>query len=245
MKPFLLCSVLTLGVMTHASVALAQAPDAAKILEQADRYRGGWPSLVVKTRIDNFDGDTLTESADFEVAIKDANSLVRFLSPRNKGQTLLMRGDDMWIYLPAVSRGVRITPIQRLLGNASNGDLARLRYSIDYTPALSGEETVNGVVCVVLELRARRKGATYQRIRYAVRKTDSLPIKADFFLTSGRQAKTAFFEAPKTFAGRQAISRIVIYDELKSRSKTIMVFDHFAPQPLDDKTFHPSRTERD
>ena len=245
MKPFLFFSVLTLGVMTHASAALAQAPDAAKILEQADHYRGGWPSLMVKTRIDNYDGDTLTESADFEVTIKDANSLVRFLSPKNKGQTLLMRGDDMWIYLPSVSRGVRITPIQRLLGNASNGDLARLRYSIDYAPTLSGEDTVNGVVCVVLELQAKRKGATYQRIRYAVRKTDSLPIKADFFLTSGRQVKTAFFEAPKAFAGRETISRIVIYDELKSRSKTIMTFDDFAPQPIDDKIFNPSRTGSD
>jgi hypothetical protein len=41
--------------------------------------------------------------------------------------------------------------------------------------------------------------------------------------------KTAFFEAPKVFAGRETNSRIVIHDELKSRSKTIMVFDDFVP----------------
>ena len=226
-----------------AALIHAQPPDAATILDRADRFRGNWPSVMVKTRIDNYDGETLAESADFDIAVKGDNTLVTFLSPKYKGQTLLSRGDDMWIYLPSVARGVRITPIQRLLGNASNGDLARLRYALDYTPAITGEETVNGTTSVVLDLQAKRKGATYQRIRYAVRKGDSLPIKADFFLTSGRQVKTAFFEELKRFAGQEVVSRIVIYDELRARTKTIMHFLDFVPRPIDDKTFNPSRNQ--
>jgi outer membrane lipoprotein-sorting protein len=221
----------------------SQTPDAATILKQADEFRGGWPSMRVHTRIDNFDSDKLLETADFDVAIKGENSLVTFLSPKTKGQSLLMRGDDMWIYLPSVSRGVRITPIQRLLGNASNGDLARLRYAIDYTPSIAGEETVNDVPCIILDLQAARKSATYQRIKYAVRKSDSMPIKADFFLGSGRHIKTAFFDEPKTFDGRPTITRITIYDDLKTTSKTIMLFADFTPQRIDDKVFNPSRAE--
>jgi putative ABC transport system permease protein len=225
--------------------AQAPAPDskAMTILKQADEFRGAWGSLRVKTRIDNYEHDKLSESADFDVAIKGENSLVTFLSPRTKGQSLLMRGDDMWIYLPSVSRGVRITPIQRLLGNASNGDLARLRYAIDYAPTLAGEEDVKGVPCVILDLQATRKAATYQRIRYAVRKSDSMPLKADFFLASGRHIKTAFFEEPKVFDGRPTITRILIFDDLKSSSKTVMLFDDFQPQRIDDKIFNPSRSE--
>jgi putative ABC transport system permease protein len=228
-----------------SAVADAKAPDAKAmtILKQADEFRGAWGSLRVKTRIDNYENDKLSESADFDVAIKGENSLVTFLSPRTKGQSLLMRGDDMWIYLPSVSRGVRITPIQRLLGNASNGDLARLRYAIDYAPTVAGEEDVNGVPCVILDLQASRKAATYQRIRYAVRKTDSMPVKADFFLASGRHIKTAFFDEPKVFDGRPTITRILIYDDLKSSSKTVMLFDDFQPQRIDDKIFNPSRSE--
>jgi putative ABC transport system permease protein len=217
--------------------------EAQAILKQADEFRGSWPSLRVRTRIDNYDNDKLSETADFDVAIKGENSLVTFLSPRTKGQSLLMRGDDMWIYLPSVSRGVRITPIQRLLGNASNGDLARLRYGIDYAPSLAGEEAVNGVPCIILDLQATRKAATYQRIRYAVRKSDSMPLKADFFLGSGRHIKTAFFEEPKLFDGKLTITRILIYDDLKTSSKTVMLFQDFQPQRIDDKIFNPSRTE--
>lgn len=218
-------------------------PHAAEILRQADGFRGGWPSLRVRTRIDNFENDKLAETADFDVALKGENSLVTFLSPNQKGQSLLMRGDDMWIYLPSVARGVRITPIQRLLGNASNGDLARLRYSIDYAPSLAGEDEVNGVPCIVLDLQAMRKAATYQRIRYCVRKSDSMPQKADFFLASGRHIKTAFFDEPKTFDGRLTITRITIYDDIKHSSKTVMSFQDFTPQRIDDKIFNPSRTE--
>jgi putative ABC transport system permease protein len=235
--------IAALGVGT----AYAQPPkvdaQAAEILKQADEFRAAWPSMRLRTRIDNFENEKLSETADYDVAVKGENSLVTFLSPKTKGQSLLMRGDDMWIYLPSVSRGVRITPIQRLLGNASNGDLARLRYAIDYAPALAGEDTVNGVPCVVLELQAARKAATYQRIRYCVRKSDSMPLKADFFLASGRHIKTAFFDEPKPFDGHVTITRITIYDDLKSSSKTVMLLSDFVPQRIDDKIFNPSRTD--
>jgi putative ABC transport system permease protein len=216
--------------------------DAQQILERADRFRGGWPSVVQQTRIDNYDGETLLESADFEVSLKGENSVVRFLSAKNKGQTLLMRGDDMWYFLPSVARPIRITPIQRLLGNASNGDIARVRYSIDYEPAIAGEETIEGTRCTLLELRAKRKGATYQRMRYAVRQADAQPVRAEFFLASGKQTKTAFFQAPRTESGQTVMTRLVIYDHIKDRSKTIMQFSGFKPRDLPDKLFNPARS---
>ena len=76
-----------------------------------------------------------------------------------------------------------------------------------------------------------------------MRRTDARPIKAEFFLTSGRRVKTASFEAPTIIAGQPIISRIVIVDELKSRSRTVMTFDSFTPKPIDDKIFNPSRSE--
>jgi outer membrane lipoprotein-sorting protein len=197
---------------------------------------------VQHTRIDNYDGDTLVESADFEVSLKGENSVVRFLSVKNKGQTLLMRGDDMWYFLPSVARPIRITPMQRLLGNASNGDVARVRYSIDYEPSIVGEETIEGTRCTILELRAKRKGATYQRMRYAVRQTDAQPVRAEFFLASGKQTKTAFFQEPRTEAGHTVMTRLVIYDLIKDRSKTIMQFSGFTPRDLPDKLFNPARS---
>jgi hypothetical protein len=238
---------ITEALVAVTMLALFVAPAGAQttaqdLLERADRFRGGWPSVVQHTRIDNYDGDTLVESADLEVSLKGDNSVVRFLSVKNKGQSLLMRGDDMWYFLPSVARPIRITPMQRLLGNASNGDVARVRYAIDYEPAIAGEETIDGTRCVVLELRAKRKGATYQRMRYAVRQTDAQPVRAEFFLGSGKQTKTAFFEGPRVEAGRTVMTRLVIYDHIKAQSKTIMQFSDFVPRELADKLFNPARS---
>jgi len=175
------------------------------------------------------------------VSVKGENSLVRFLSVKSKGQSLLMRGDDMWIFLPAVARPVRITPIQRLLGNVSNGDLARLRYAMDYDASIEGDADADGVRCIVLDLRARRKGATYQRVRYFVRKTDSRPVRAEYFLTSGKPIKTATFSELRDMGGRPTLTRIDVRDALQSSSRTTIEFTSVTARSLPDKLFSPSR----
>lgn len=222
---------------------VAEGPDAQQLLERADQFRARWPSVVTHVRIDNYDAERLQESEEFEVSIKGESSYVRFLSVRNKGHALLMRGDDMWYFLPSASRPVRITPIQRLLGNASNGDLARLRYDIDYTAALGGEDAVDGTRCTVLDLRAKRRGATYQRIRYAVAASDARPIRAECFLASGKLVKRAYFGELKPMAGHNVLTRIVIFDELKPAARTVMDFLSFAPRDLPDKLFNPVRAD--
>ncbi len=110
-------------------------------------------------KIRNYEAGKQDEEHLFEVSQKGAEkSYVEFLSPREKGQHLLMLGDDMWIYLPDTSRPVRITPLERLTGNASNGDVARTHYATDYDATFLRTETVNGASCHVLELTAQAQG---------------------------------------------------------------------------------------
>jgi outer membrane lipoprotein-sorting protein len=234
-------SVLTAAAIVMLTAMVRGEGDAARLLAAADAFRGGVESGVVRVTLANFDGDRLVEEADFEVSVKGENSLVRFLSVKSKGQSLLMRGDDMWIFLPAVARPVRITPIQRLLGNVSNGDLARLRYGVDYDASIEADADADGVRCTVLDLRARRKGATYQRVRYFVRKTDSRPVRAEYFLTSGKPIKTATFGELRDMGGRPTLTRIDVRDALRSSSRTTIEFTSVTPRALPDKLFSPSR----
>jgi outer membrane lipoprotein-sorting protein len=215
--------------------------EASALLARADSFRGDFDSAIFTVRLTNYEGDRVSEEADFEVSVKDDNSLVRFLSVRSKGQSLLMRGDDMWFFLPAVARPVRITPIQRLLGNVSNGDLARLRYALDYDATIAGSTDVDGVPCTVLELRARRKGATYQRIRYTVRSSDGRPMKADYYLTSGKEVKSATFGGLKPMAGRQVLTRLDITDADRPASRTTIDTLSIVERELPDKLFSPTR----
>lgn len=234
---------LAIAILTLAVAPVLASDEAARLLARADAYRGGFDSFAVQVRLTNADAGRVTEEAEYEVLIKGENSLVRFLSVRSKGQSLLMRGDDMWFFLPAVARPVRITPIQRLLGNVSNGDLARLRYALDYDATIEGESTADGQRCHVLDLRARRKGATYQRVRYFVSQADGRPIQAEYFLTSGKAVKTATFSGLREMAGRQTLSRVVVTDTARPASRTTIEFITIVPRPLADKLFSPARAE--
>jgi outer membrane lipoprotein-sorting protein len=225
------------------STCLSANGDAARLLARADSFRGGFDSFVSRVRLTNYDGGRVTDEAEFDVSIKDENSLVRFLSVRTKGQSLLMRGDDMWFFLPAVARPVRITPIQRLLGNVSNGDLARLRYAIDYEATIEGEAAMDGEACTILDLRAKRKGATYQRVRYFVRSADGRPIRAEYVLTSGKVVKTATFGGLTPMAGKPTLTRTEIQDVDRPASRTTIELLSLVPRALPDKLFSPVRAE--
>jgi outer membrane lipoprotein-sorting protein len=214
-------------------------PSAARILERADEYRSGWTSFALITKISNYEGDRLVDESRYEVYLKNrTKSFVKFLDPRDKGRSLLMLEDDMWIYIPSTSRPIRITPMQRLTGNVSNGDVARTDYSGDYEPVLLSEETVAGKECYLLELTAKRKGATYPKIQYWVTKADFMPCKAEFFLTSGKNHKTALFDAFADFSGRRLLSRMTIYDKIRRKEKSVMEYLRYTPQEIPEKYFN-------
>jgi hypothetical protein len=51
-----------------------------------------------------------------------------------------MLGDDFWLLLPGSQRPLRITPSQKLLGDASTGDIATMRWADDYSGSVGAEE---------------------------------------------------------------------------------------------------------
>src|ERR1700736_6242837 len=100
-----------------------------------------------------------------------------------------MLGDVLWIYLPDTRRPVRMTPLERLTGQASNGDVGRTNYAYDYDALYLRSEKVGDTECHVLELTAKRKGSTYHKIEYWLRGGAPRPGKAEFYLTSGKNTK--------------------------------------------------------
>ena len=235
-------------LLTCALTGRAQtgsAPDAEALLKRSDSYRNGWPSYVLKVKITNYEADRADEEKLYEVSQKGTEkTYVEFMSPREKGQHLLMLGDDMWIYLPDTSRPIRITPLERLSGDASNGDVARTNYAADYAPTYLRLEKVGEEECHVLSLAAKRKGATYQQILFWVRVQDDRPVKAEFHLTSGKLIKSATFDQYSTIGGRPQLSRMTLYDEIRHNSHSVLEYSGIAPRELPDKLFYQGRTDR-
>jgi len=233
--------LVTCCLICHA----ATVPDADALLKQSDTFRNGWPSFVSHVKITNYESDKADEEQLYEVSQKGTDkTYVEFLSPRDKGRHLLMLGDDMWIYLPDTSRPVRITPLERLSGDASNGDIARTNYAVDYKPVYLRTENVGTQSCYLLELTAKRKGATYQRILYWLRVTDARPVRAEFYLTSGKHIKSATFDEYAEYSGKQLLHRLTLYDEIRHNSHSVLEYSGAVSRNLPDKLFYQGRSDR-
>jgi len=241
----LLAALLAVLPASAPCSAAAAAPDAEALLKQSDMFRNGWPSYVMQVKITDYESGKPDEEHRYEVSQKgNDKSYVEFLSPREKGEHLLMVGDDMWIYLPDTSRPVRITPLERLTGDASNGDVARTNYYADYSAVFVRTEKVGGIECHVLDLAARRKGATYQRILYWLRAEDARPVRAEFYLTSGKDIKSATFDDYELIGGRMLLRKLTLYDEIRHNSHSVLEYSGAAPRNLPDKLFYQGREDR-
>jgi outer membrane lipoprotein-sorting protein len=227
--------------VSHAAPA---TPDAEALLQRSDAFRNGWPSYVVRVKITDFESGRPDEEHLYEVSQKGTDkTYVNFMSPREKGEHLLMLGDDMWVYLPDTSRPVRITPLERLTGDASNGDVARTNYAADYSPVFLRAEKVGAVECYVLDLTAKRKGATYQRILYWLRLPDARPVRAEFYLTSGKHIKSATFDEYAPSSGKELLRKLTLYDEIQRNSHSVLEYSGATPRSLPDKLFNQGRSD--
>ncbi len=218
---------------------------AEELLKQSDQSRNDGGTYTVMTQIKSFEDGELTDEGSFEVFLKGANkTLVKFLNADVKGQYLLMLDDAMWIYMPGIRKPIRITPMQRLMGDAANGDIARTNYAEDYNAMMDGDDILNGTPCYVLLLTAKRDGATYQKIKYWITKQDTLPKRAEMFLTSGKHFKTVLFDKYASANGRFILQQITILDMLREGRITKMIYSEYAPKEIPEKYFHKDYLEK-
>jgi outer membrane lipoprotein-sorting protein len=246
LRTFLL-AMLGAFLLTCALVCRAATPpvDAEALLAKSDAYRNGWPSYVLHVKITSFEQDKADEEKLYQVSQKGTDkTYVEFMSPRDKGRHLLMLGDDMWIYLPDTSRPVRITPLERLSGDASNGDVARTNYAADYSAVYLRTEKAGSDDCFVLELTAKRKGSTYQKIEFWLRVADARPVKAEFYLTSGKHIKSATFDEFAVVEGKLQLRRMTLYDQIRKSSHSVLDYSGIAPRTLPDKLFYQGRDDK-
>ncbi|MFZ5518848.1 MAG: outer membrane lipoprotein-sorting protein [Candidatus Zhuqueibacterota bacterium] len=225
---FILCSIL-------ATAAFAQED----ILKKIDAFRVPYQEFLVRTKITTYENDELKETAIFDAYMNgNDKSLVVAREHKTKGMKLLYVEENMWVQLPNSQRPIRITPIQRLMGEASNGDVARVSLADDYTAGMIAGETVNEIACHKLQLLAKKKTATYHKIILYVRQGDYRPVKAEYFVTSGKHIKTAFFETFRSFAGKVILEKMIIYDELNKNSKTIFEYLKIEEKKIPVKYFN-------
>jgi hypothetical protein len=222
--------------------AVSQEPAPTDILRAADRSRGNVGGIVWEIDIVSREKDDVQQRR-LRVAARDTNSLAEFLAPAKvKGQKILMRDRNMWYIKPGLRKPVPLSPRQKLLGQAANGDIASTNYAGDYAVEEMTSDSIDGVACYRLNLRAVNKNVTYDRITYWVSKERHVGVKADFFTVSGKRFKSATFAYDHhiTIAGSEYpfVSKMVITDAVLTANVTEMTYAVPTIESVPDATFN-------
>lgn len=252
-RRFLLCAAL-LACWASGARATDTGPDAAAeasadaqhILAVSDAIRNPErPFGLTTTLIEYHDGretdsSTLQIYAKAEQAGGQYRNLIRFVAPaRDANKLMLKNGNDLWFFDPSSQASVRISPRQRLLGQAANGDVVTVNLARDYEARFAGAEEIEdgdrlAHRCHRLELRARSGDVTYDRIDLWIDADSNRPIKAKFLAESGQLLKTAYYRRYQRELGVERPTETVIIDGLDRRWVTIMRYSDYAWRDVPD-----------
>ena len=212
---------------------------ARKIVEDADRIRFPADGFQVDVAISSSHDGKTDEERRYRVLSKgNDNTVVMITAPAmERGQILLMKGHDLWMFLPNVSQPVRLSLAQRLTGQVANGDLARANLAGDYDARIVRDEAIDGQQYHVLELTASERGVTYPKVVYWVRASNRWPYKAEFYSASGRLLKTGTYEQFDQLGGKVRPTRLVMVDAVRPGERSVLDYSGMKPRDLPDKVF--------
>ena len=212
MLPVLLLALIGAGVP-----AFAQTPQ--EIIAGADKVRNpGQPFRATDTLTEYVAGkpkdqDQLVVYAKEDPATRQFRNLVRYIEPpRDAGKMALFDNRNLWFYDPSSKASVRISPQQRLIGQASVGDVLTVNFVVDYAGTLLGDETIADAerqqrTCWHLDLKAVTDTAIYNRVEYWVEHGSFHPVKAKFYSDSGRLLKDSVLSWISGAVGSTAAER--------------------------------------
>jgi outer membrane lipoprotein-sorting protein len=227
--------------------AQADAAKAQQLLEASDAILNPGRPISLTTTLIEFRGgqqtgtNTLTVYSKEDPASGQFNSLVRFDAPlRDANKLVLKNGSDLWFYDPNSQASVRISPQQRLLGQAANGDVVTVNFAKDYRATLAGEEDVmdgdhKSRHAYKLALTARAPSVTYSAIEMWIDAANHQPVKARFYAESGKLLKTTYYRKFAEVLGADRPTETVIIDGLDPGWVTVMRYSDYAWHDIPDE----------
>lgn len=244
-----LASAVTTLTAMSATDALAGAPSAADIIAATDKVRNPQIPYRVSVGLVEYVNGKARDRVDMVVHAKLHQDTHRFKTlahyaapPRDVGKLVLLNGSNMWFYDPASKASIRISPQQRLVGQAANGDVVTVNLALDYTSKLLGEERIQDADrkdrnVWNVELRAASDEAMYSRIEFWIETDSYRPVKAKFYSDSGRLLKIAYYRKYEQQLGSMRSTETIIIDGIDVNRVTKMTYSEFYAEEVKDAWF--------
>ena len=118
---------------------------------------------------------------------------------RDVGKKILLKGENLWMYMPNVSRPIRLTRSQSFMSSTfSNEDMTDTTWANDYDAEITEVKGVH----IKLVLTAKIRDVAYAKIEMWVDDEKKVPFEAVYYGLSGKAIKKMTFSNIKEMAGR-------------------------------------------
>jgi len=217
------------------------------ILKKIDEIRKVGDSFAFEMEISSFsDESTLVDKYTIQGYVKidkdqNVKTLVYFTDPKIiRGRKMFMEGNNVWILFPRTRNIIRLSPLQVLLGEVSNCDIAKISFSVDYNAEIIGEEVIDGkeLYKLLLKVKEGREGCTYSEIILMVEKKTFIPVAAEFYTGAGKLIKKVWYDKVKEIYGKLRPMRITLYDGINPEKFTIMEYKKIKKLSIPDFYFN-------
>ena len=239
--------LLLLGLVAMVPrLAGAATPNAQDILAASDAVRNPAKPFGLTTHLVEYRNGKETATMSLAIYAKAEASggqfrnLVRFVAPvRDANKLMLKSGNDLWFYDPSSKASIRMSPQQRLLGQAANGDVVTVNLALDYQAKLAAQEDIQDGDrktrnCYRLALAASSPDVTYHRIELWIDTTTNQPVKGKYYSESDRLLKTAYYRKVEKQLGADRPTETVIIDGLDPSWVTVMRYADWAWRDVPD-----------
>jgi len=209
--------------------ATAQQLTAKEIITKADeKFNGEMSGYSVMSM--TIVRPTWQRTVEFKSwSLEDDYALTLITAPaREKGQTFLKRGNEMWSWNPAINRLIKLPPSMMSQGwmgsDYTNDDILRESSVInDYTHSLVGEEETDGRLCHKIKLLAKEDaGVLWGHQLWWVDKEEFIVLKAELYDEDGYLVRTERGTDLKTMDGRFIPSTIELVPAEEPGHKTVL-----------------------
>ncbi len=230
MKKITLLTAL-LGLLFFAS-AEAQNLTAKQIVQKAYNQAEGKSSKGTMTM--QIIRPTWKRSVSFKMWSKGRDFSLTYVSApaKEKGQTFLKRGNEMWSWNPKISRMIKMPPSmlsQAWMGSDYTNDdiLKESSIVVDYTHKIVSTVKLQGLVCYKIELTPKPDAAVvWGKIIKYISKEKFLQLKSVYYDEDNELVKTESASEIKLMGGRMLPTRIEIIPADKPKNKTIVTFNN-------------------
>jgi outer membrane lipoprotein-sorting protein len=239
--------LLGLVLMALCGVAAAATPPSAQeILAASDAVRNPSKPFGLVTKLVEYRNGKETATMSLAIYAKaeptsgQFRNLLRFVAPaRDANKLMLKSGNDLWFFDPSSKASVRMSPQQRLLGQAANGDVVTVNLALDYQAKLEAEEDIQDGErkprhCYKLALAASSPDVTYHRIELWIDSANNQPVKGKYYSESDRLLKTAYYRKVEKQLGAERPTETVIIDGLDPNWVTVMRYTDWAWRDVPD-----------